>query len=169
VIEQVWDALRLPLLWAAGYATGYLLNRPRKRPTGRDDTVAFLTRTDILEADDTRYETVQCPEWGGDVRLRSISGAKRDAYESSLMEERGGSRKMNLRNARAKLIVLTAVDEDGRPLFTSDDLRALGAKNAAPLDRLFDAARKLAGMSDDDIDKMTENFGETEDDAESSV
>lgn len=129
----------------------------------------FLTRDAILEADDTKYETVECPEWGGDVRLRSISGAKRDQYEASLVEERGGSRKMNLRNARAKLIVLTAVGEDNRPLFTSEDLRALGNKNAAPLDRLFDAAKRLAGMSDDDVEKMTENFGETDDEGDSSV
>lgn len=126
--------------------------------------MAFLTRQQILEADDTKYETVECPEWGGDVRLRSISGAKRDQYEQSLVEERGNSRKMNLRNARAKLIILCAVDETGRPLFTSEDLRALGAKNAAPLDRLFDVARKLTGMSDNDVEKLTENFGETDDD-----
>src|SRR5688572_25748018 len=123
----------------------------------------FLTREQILEADDTRYETVECPEWGGDVRLRSISGTKRDAYEQSLVEERGTSRKMNLRNARAKLIILCAIDETGRPLFTSEDLRGLGNKNAAPLDRLFDAARKLTGMSDNDVEKLTENFGETDD------
>jgi hypothetical protein len=131
--------------------------------------MAFLSRDAILEADDTRFETVACPEWGGDVRLRSISGAKRDQYEQSLIEERGNSRKMNLRNARAKLIVLTACDENGRPLFTSEDLRALGNKNAAPLDRLFDAARRLTGMSDEDVEKLTENFGETEGESEPSV
>lgn len=132
--------------------------------------MAFLTRDQIIDADDTKYDTVPCPEWGGDVRLRSISGAKRDQYEASLVEERGNSRKINLRNARAKLIILCAVDgETGRPLFTSDDLRALGNKNAAPLDRLFDAAKRLAGMSDEDVEKMTENFGETEDEPDSSV
>lgn len=134
--------------------------------------MAFLTRDQIIgedAVDDTNYDTVPCPEWGGDVRLKSISGTKRDNYEASLIDERGSSRKMNLRNARAKLIILTACDETGRPLFTSEDLRALGAKNAAPLDRLFDAARKLTGMSEDDVDKLTENFGETDDEGESSV
>jgi len=130
--------------------------------------MAFLSREAILSADDTRYETVSCPEWGGEVRLRSIRGSQRDAYEQSLVEERGNSRKMNMRNARAKLIVLCAVDEDGRQLFTSDDLRALGAKNAAPLDRLFDACRKLVGMSEDDVKELTENFGETPDDEDIS-
>jgi hypothetical protein len=129
----------------------------------------FLSREAILEADDTRYETVECPEWGGDVRLKSITGSKRDQYEASLVEERGNSRKMNLRNARAKLIILCAVDETGRQLFTSEDLRQLGNKNAAPLDRLFDAARKLTGMSDDDVKELTENFGATPDDDDSSA
>lgn len=133
--------------------------------------MGFLTRDQIIgegAIDDTNYDTVACPEWGGDVRLKSISGTKRDAYEASLIDERGASRKMNLRNARAKLIILTACDETGRPLFTTEDLRALGAKNAAPLDRLFDAARKLTGMSDDDVEKLTENFGETDDEGGSS-
>jgi hypothetical protein len=126
--------------------------------------MAFLSREAILEADDKKYVTVACPEWGGDVRLGSISGSQRDAYESSVVQQNGSDRKVNLRNARAKLVVLTAVDEDGRALFTQDDLSALGRKNAAPLDRLFDAARKLIGMGDNDVEKLTEDFGATQDD-----
>lgn len=121
--------------------------------------MALLTRDQIVEVDDTEYVVVECPEWSGDVRLRSIKGRQRDEYEQSLIIDRGGSRQMNLRNARAKLIVLCAVDEQGRLLFTPDDLGALGRKNAKPLDRLFDACRKLAGLSEDDVDKLTEDFG----------
>jgi hypothetical protein len=130
--------------------------------------MAFLTRDQILEADDRKYDTVACPEWGGDVRVRSISGAQRDSYEQSIMQTNGTDRKLNLRNARAKLIVLCAVDEDGRPLFTSEDLAALGRKNAAPLDRLFDACRRLAGMTPEDVDQLTENFGEAPSDGDTS-
>ncbi len=121
--------------------------------------MAFLTRDQIVEVDDTEYAVVECPEWGGDVRLKSIKGSQRDSYEQSLILERGGNRSVNLRNARAKLIVLCAVDEQGRLLFTPDDLNVLGRKNARPLDRLFDACQKLAGLSTDDVEKLTENFG----------
>jgi hypothetical protein len=38
-------------------------------------------------------------------------------------------------------------------------VRALGRKSAAPIERIFDVARKLSGMSDEDIEKLTENFG----------
>lgn len=130
--------------------------------------MAFLTRDAIAEVDDVEYDVVPCPEWGGDVRLKSIRGTQRDAYEQSLIIEKSGSRSMNLRNARAKLIVLCAVDEAGRLLFTADDLNMLGRKNAKPLDRLFDACRKLAGLSDDDVDKLTEDFGAARSDGDTS-
>lgn len=130
--------------------------------------MGFLTRAEILDADDRRYDTVACPEWGGDVRLRSISGRQRDAYEASLIDQRGSDRKLNLSNARAKLIVLCAVDGDGAPLFTAEDLRALSAKNAAPLDRLFDAAKALVGMSDNDVKTLTEDFGAAQSDGDTS-
>lgn len=128
--------------------------------------MALLTRDEILAVDDRSYEEVDCPEWGGTVRLRSITGAERDAYEQSLIQQRGNSRQMNLRNARAKLIVLCAVDEAGRRLFSGEaDVNALSRKNAKPLDRLFDACRKIAGLSDDDVDRLTEDFDETQGDA----
>jgi len=126
--------------------------------------MGYLTRDAILAAEDRLFEDVPCPEWGGTVRLRSITGAQRDAYEQSLMQQRGGSKQLNMRNARAKLIVLCAVDESGRPMFSEDDLAALGRKNARPLDRLFDACRKLAGLSDNDVDELTEDFDETQGD-----
>ncbi len=128
----------------------------------------YLSRDDILSAEDREYAEVDCPEWGGTVRLRSISGMQRDAYEQSLMEHRGKSREMNLRNARAKLIILCAVDAEGRRLFTEADLQALGRKNAKPLDRLFDACQKLAGISSEDVDRLTENFDEIPDDEHDS-
>ena len=130
--------------------------------------MGYLSREAILDADDKRYAEVECPEWGGTVRIRSISGRQRDEYEQSLIQQNGRDRQMNLRNARAKLIVLCAVDEDGRPLFTAEDLRQLSAKSAKPLDRLFTECQKLAGLSDDDVKSLTENFGATPDDGSTS-
>jgi len=127
--------------------------------------MALLSRDAILAADDREYEVVPCPEWGGEVRLRSLTGAERDAYEQSLVQTRGKSREMNLRNARAKLVALCAVDENGNRLFTDADVNALGKKNAKPLDRLFDAARRLAGLSEDDVDRLTEDFDDAQSDA----
>lgn len=127
--------------------------------TAGDAAGGFLGRDAILDADDQQYDIVDCPEWGGKVRIRGLSGTQRDAYEASLVQSNGGDKKLNLANARAKMCVLAIVDEGGRPIFTSDDVRALGRKSALPIERIFDAARRLSGMSEEDVDKLTENFG----------
>ncbi len=125
--------------------------------------MAYLSKAEIFSADDDEFDEVECPEWGGTVRIASISGAQRDAFEASIREGKGKDADVNLRNLRAKLIVLCAVDENGRKLFTTADLGALGKKNAKPLDRLFDACRKIAGMSEEDVKVMTEDFEQTPD------
>lgn len=130
--------------------------------------MALLGRTDILSADDRKYEDVPCPEWGGDVRVRSMTGRQRDTFEAGLIEQRGNDRKLNMRDARARMIVMCAVDESGSLLFSADDLGKLTAKSAKPLDRLFDACKTLAGMNDDDVKKLTEDFDDAPDDDSSS-
>jgi len=119
----------------------------------------FLGRDAILDADDRVYDVVDCPEWGGKVRVRGLTGTQRDAYEASLMQSNGNDKKLNLANARAKMCVLAIVDGNGNPIFTSDDVRQLGRKSALPIERIFDAARRLSGMTQEDVDKLTENFG----------
>jgi hypothetical protein len=127
--------------------------------TATDAPEEFLGRDAIIDADDRNYEVIEVPEWGGKVRVRGLTGTQRDAYEESLVTTNGNSRKMNLANARAKMCVLAIVDREGRQVFSAEDVRALGRKNAAPLERVFDAARRLSGMTDEDVEKLTENFG----------
>lgn len=131
--------------------------------------MALLSRDAILKAEDQDYDEVECPEWGGTVRLRSISGAERDTFEASCIVQKGNNRTVNMKNARAKLIVLMAVDEHGARLFSEDDVRALAKKNARPIDRLFDSCQKLAGITEDDMDQLTANLEETQTDDSVSV
>jgi len=118
----------------------------------------YLGREAILAADDRQYDDIAVPEWGGTVRVRGMSGTQRDEYESSIIEQRGNDRKVNLRNARAKLVVRCVVDEEGRTMFTVDDIAALGRKSAVALERIFDAARRLSGMTEGDVERLAENF-----------
>lgn len=121
----------------------------------------FLTREQILKADDRAYVEVACPEWGGSVRTRSLTGAERDAFEDSILGERkkNGTREVVSKNIRAKLVVLAAVDQDGKPLFSVDDVTILGEKNAAALDRIFETAKKLSGIAETDVEDLIKNSG----------
>lgn len=130
---------------------------------------SYLGREAILAADDRQYDDVEVPEWGGTVRVRGMSGAQRDDYEASIIEQRGNDRKVNLRNARAKLVARCVVDEDGRTMFTTEDISALGRKSAVALERIFDAARRLSGMTEGDVERLAENFEDDPSDDATSV
>lgn len=128
----------------------------------------LLSKSDILAVDDRQVEDIEVPEWGGEVRMRGLTGKQRDSYEASILDQRGGERKVVLANARAKLVALCAIDENGTRLFSGDEISQLGNKSAVALERLFDAARRLSGMSERDLEKLTENFDDDPSDGDTS-
>lgn len=120
----------------------------------------FLGREEILGLDDIKTDELHIPEWGTYVHVRGLTGRERDLYEESLHQRRGRDMQINLRNARAKLVVLCTVDESGKRLFIEKDIAKLGEKNARALDRIFSKARDLSGLSDDDMEELTKNSDE---------
>lgn len=116
-----------------------------------------LTAADILGADDLKRERIEVPEWGGFLYISTLSGAARDAYESSVIKYNGNVPEQNLDNIRAKFVAATATDEEGNLLFTTDQVKALGRKSASVLDRLFGEAQKLNAISDADIEELAKN------------
>jgi hypothetical protein len=114
----------------------------------------MLGRDEILGVVDLRFANVEVPEWGGTVRVRGLTGAERDAYEASAVTVVDGKRTMNVRNLRAKLIVMAAVDSTGHPMFTEEDVQRLGAKSGIALERVFDTVRHLSGMTEDDMARL---------------
>lgn len=120
--------------------------------------MSLLTRAAILAAEDLKSIDVPCPEWGGDVRLRSLTAAQKDDFDASLGEfNAAGTRVVNLHNMRAKLLAVSIVGEDGEPLFTATDIESLGAKSSAPIGRLFEAAQRLNGMLPDAVEAAAKN------------
>ena len=121
----------------------------------------FLTREEILAQKSLPRETVHVPEWGGDVIIKGMTGAERDAFESSVIDKKGSRHpQVNTRNLRAKLVSRCAIYEDGSLLFPEEkDVEALGALSASALSRLYDVASRLAGISEEDIEDLAKNSG----------
>ncbi len=117
-----------------------------------------LTRDDILSVQDIEIEEVEVPEWGGTVFVKGMTGTERDRFEASITEQRGKSAKVNMSNIRAKLASESICDEDGTKLFSVKDVTALGAKSASGLDRVFSVAMRLSGITDDDIEELSEEM-----------
>jgi len=109
-----------------------------------------LSRDDILKADDSQPEEIDLsdiPGYNGTVLVRGMTGRERDAFEVSMMQPgRGGRRELNTSNVRARLVSRCVIDDDGNRLFTDADIADLGEKNAAAVDRIYEAAARLSGM-----------------------
>ena len=122
----------------------------------------YLTRDQILNADDMAYEDVEVPEWGGTVRVKTMSAAEKDAFEGSLTEIRqvGNSivQRPNLHNVRAKLLARCMVDEVGALLFSENDILDLGRKSAAAMDRVLAVAKRRNAMSEQDLKELSEQL-----------
>lgn len=142
--------------------------------------MALMTRDQILGADDIAYEDIDLsdvPGWGT-VRIKDLSAGERDRLEASLVTERkerqadGRVRTVtatNLANVRARFCAACIVGEDGRQLFTEQDVQRLGAKSAKALDRIFDRVKARNGLDDRAVDELVENFSNDQSDGSPSA
>lgn len=95
----------------------------------------ILSRDAILAAEDRRFVEVEVPEWGGSVRVASLTAAQLLEYLSLARKE--GSEHVGW------LLAACIVDGDGKPLFTPGDVPALQAKSPSAVLRLFGEASKM--------------------------
>jgi hypothetical protein len=120
--------------------------------------MARLNRDQILKADDLPTELVSVSEWGGDVLVRGLNGTERDEFEASTITMRGPMGKQqavpDTANIRAKLVARCIIEDDGTPMFTQNDVHELGKKSSAALDRVFEVASRLSGISKDDLEEL---------------
>jgi len=118
----------------------------------------MLSKKQILAAPDIKSELVHVPEWGGDVMVYGMTGSQRDEFEGSIVEMKGATQTLHMQNIRAKLCSLTIRDEDGRRMFDSDEIDELGAKSAQALQRIFEVAQRLSGLTPADVEGLAKNL-----------
>ncbi len=119
--------------------------------------MAILKRDDILQANDLEKELVSVPEWGGEMYVRTMTGEERDQMEAAMIRRNGKKQDINLANFRARLAAATMCDENGRAIFSVEDVAALGQKSALALGRVVEVAMRLNGISQRDVEEITKN------------
>jgi len=127
----------------------------------KDKSMPVLNRDEILAVDDIQIELIEVPEWGGAVFVKGMTGAERDRFESGIVRISGDESQVNMVDIRAKLCAATAVDEDGKKLFTAADIKELTKKSAVALQKVYEAATRLSGMSDEDVEELAEGLEES--------
>lgn len=125
--------------------------------------MGYLTREEILAADDVVRRDVPVPEWGGTVCVQSWDGARRDRFEAAVIELKGRRAAVNTRNVRARAVAWSVVDPESpvgapRYLFSSQDIDALGEKSAKALDRVFGVVQELSGLGEEDVEALAKNL-----------
>ena len=114
----------------------------------------MLTKEQILNSAVPKVE-VHIPEFGGSVYVKTMTGSERDQFEADHIKSPN-------QDIRGRLAAYTVCDENGKLLFSPSDVKALGNKSAAGLDRIFAIAIKLNGISKQDVEDLEANFTETQ-------
>lgn len=128
----------------------------------------MATRASLLELDDRQRELVQVPEWKMAVWVRGMDGLERDRYEMAAIVYRRTSKggleaeRIEAGNLRARLAALTIVDDDWKNLFNEFDIIKLGQKSGSALERICDVARRLSGLTEEDVEALQQQLGEAQ-------
>jgi hypothetical protein len=121
----------------------------------------LLTKDQILKADDLSFEEVEVKEWGGTVRVRMMTAGERDDYESAIydfnLDDKDATATFKRENFRAELVIRTVCDDKGKLMFSKGDIPALSGKGARPVQKLFNIASKLNGISAEDEEELVKN------------
>ncbi|MBQ6480528.1 MAG: hypothetical protein IJI45_05375 [Anaerolineaceae bacterium] len=103
----------------------------------------YLTADAIFAAEDFNYADVECPEWGGTVRVRSLSGGQRSVITQRVQVK-------ETEELEELLTVMGVVNEDGARIFTNKDIEALKKKSNAPISRIAKKIMEISGIGNAD-------------------
>lgn len=122
-----------------------------------------LDKSQILEAKDREYDKVECPEWGGEVRIQSLSLQERDEFHEFLMDfemdAQGQPVAKNIRqkDSNAILCTLGIVDVDGERMFSREEYKDLRERSAKVIDRIANRIREISDMMEEEQVKKNSN------------
>lgn len=118
----------------------------------------------ILNFNDFIVEEVHVPEWElpFSIYIRAMSAQERDDFESrQFIDDVDGKRVFTLENLRASMLIqVICADPEGKyKLFNAEeDVKALGEKSVAAIDRCLEVSRKLNGSTEQDEENLLKNY-----------
>ena len=110
------------------------------------EAIKLLSVEDILRASDIKEETVDVPEWGGSVRVRSFTKAQaqsireRATLQRDTRDKKAGTLDIN------HMELLMFIEGVVEPKFSEGHLLTLKEKSAAAIERVNRAIARLSGM-----------------------
>lgn len=122
-----------------------------------DDELPLLGRAEIDQVSDILHEDVPVPEWGGKVRIRGMSGTQRSFINATFVASKGQSVEVRieaLKTMRERVVAQCLIDAKGNRLYGDKEFSKLGEKNDVVIQRLFDKAQELSGISEGEMEEL---------------
>lgn len=102
-----------------------------------------------------KYKDVAVPEWGGDVRVRVMSGTSREQFER--IQSAASKAGQPIANLRERIMVATVCNEQGELLLKEEHIPILAEKDWTSLNEVFHAGLELNGMLAKSVDEAEKN------------
>lgn len=110
----------------------------------------YLDARSVLSADDFQYADVDCPEWGGSVRVRGLTAGERSSVARKIKEN-------NQQDLEVSVVIYGTVDENGDRLFTKNDRDQLKQKSNNVINRIAKRILELSGGDEDGAAEAQKN------------
>lgn len=112
--------------------------------------MGLLNRDAVLKVTDTVTKDIPVPEWGGSLRVRTMTVAERNDFARRASSEDKVS-------VAAWLVSVLAVDENNKPLFKAEDVPEIERRNFRAVDRVVQAILEVNGISEKKVEEAAKN------------
>ena len=128
--------------------------------------MTYATRDMLLKPIERPREVVELPELGEGVSVIVVgmTAKERSDFDNQFVSRKGDPMKKRIAEGRERIVVACCRDEEGKRLFTQDDVVQLGKQSGIVIERIVNAAQRTSGMTKDDLEDSIKNSEEVPDD-----
>ena len=114
----------------------------------------YLDARSVLSADDLQYADVDCPEWGGSIRVRGLTAGEQSIIAKKVQAKDTGDLAVNV-------MIMGCVDENGERIFSKNDKDTLKKKANQVVDRIARKILELSGSDEVTVAEAEKNSART--------
>jgi hypothetical protein len=115
--------------------------------------MAILSKEQIWAADDIEERTIAVPQWGGDVRVRSLSLEQISEIRAHAVKTVKGKEEVDAKLQMAGLLCEGIIE----PEYDFEEAKRLMKKSAAATSIVVQAINELSGLLPEAIDEATKS------------
>lgn len=117
----------------------------------------YLSAVEILNFPDREPVEEYIPAWNTYIRLAPLTAQDRVRHQNELAMAYKDGKLAKLDSYQCHLVVKSAVDADGKPLFNMSQLPALLQKHGGAIEQIYRCILEISGMAAEDVEDAAKN------------